>query len=298
MKIKKFKLLVLTVVGLSLSSCEIAGYSITFGKKNKTNDTVQVDNKPDNNTNTPIIDDEGGGSTGGDIDDTFNYDTGYRGNYYDTLNVNSPTFKNDLKNLVLKNRCTTGYGSIWSYIQYSDAANPEGSDSKVLAYYRGTAENKSDMNKEHVWPNSHGGDKFEGDPHMVRPTLSSDNSSRGNEFYVEGRDGSRGWDPANFGVEQYRGDAARIIFYCALIDDRVSLVDTEYSATSNANKDNKMGKLSDLLKWNKAYQVSAREMQRNDVLNGKRKSHGKSFNFNRNPFIDHPEYAEIIWGTK
>lgn len=217
--------------------------------------------------------------------------------YYSTIDSNSPTLLSDLNSLISKNLCKTAYGSIWNYLPYSDAANPDSNDQLVTAYYRGTSGAQTQMNKEHVWPKSHGGNLSEGDPHMVRPTFSSDNSDRGNEFYVEGKTGKNGWDPANFGSEQYRGDAARIIFYCAVRDLNLQLVDIEYHESTNANRDYMMGKLSDLLKWNLKYQVSDTEMLRNDVLSGVRKSHGKSFNFNRNPFIDHPEYACKIWGN-
>lgn len=222
----------------------------------------------------------------------------YQGDYYDGIDPSSPSFVSDLRTLVLKNRCKTAYSAIWDYISYSDAAYPDSkTDFSVTAYYKGTPVSESSMNKEHVWPKSHGGNLFEGDPHMVRPTLNSDNNDRGNSFYVEGKNSkTSGWDPANYGVEQYRGDAARIIFYCALINQNVQLVDLDEHTTSNNNRDNMMGKLSDLLKWNEKYPVSETEKLRNDVLNGVRKSHDKTFNFNRNPFIDHPEWVEYIWG--
>jgi len=101
---------------------------------------------------------------------------------------------------------------------------------------------------------------------------------------------TNGWDPAmeSFGDETYRGDSARIIFYCVIADQRLSLLDVNYHATSNANPDYKMGKLSDLLSWNIRYPVLQREMNRNEgaeYLQG-----------NRNPFIDYPDYACRIWG--
>ena len=49
-----------------------------------------------------------------------------------------------------------------------------------------------------------------------------------------------------------------------------------------------MGKLSTLLKWNIQYSVTSREITRNEAVEG--------LQGNRNPFIDHPEYACRIWG--
>jgi hypothetical protein len=44
-----------------------------------------------------------------------------------------------------------------------------------------------------------------------------------------------------------------------------------------------------LLKWHKQDPVSKHEIQRNEV--------GYQYQGNRNPFIDHPEWVDSIWGT-
>jgi len=143
------------------------------------------------------------------------------------------------------------------------------------------------INREHVWPNSKGGGSVEDDILMPRPTLCKENGSRGNSFYVEGmKHSSNGWDPAmeDFGIESYRGDSARIVFYCAIANKNLKIIDQ--ATDSDGNKT--MGKLSDLLKWNLKYSVDAREHRRNE---GAQYLQG-----NRNPFVDHPEYACRIWG--
>lgn len=159
----------------------------------------------------------------------------------------------------------------------------DGKDGKLYAFYRGTLASSGSMNREHVWPNSRGGNYVERDPHMVRPTLNSDNSGRGNAFYNE----SGNYDPGEFGAYQYRGICARIIFYCAVKaqENGLNLVDKNTDSTSNKS----MGKLSTLLKWNLEYDIDATEIQRNDVLYTK-------FKHNRNPFIDDRNYACKIWG--
>lgn len=159
----------------------------------------------------------------------------------------------------------------------------DGKDGKLYAFYRGTLASSGSMNREHVWPNSRGGNYVERDPHMVRPTLTSDNSGRGNAFYNE----SGNYDPGEFGAYQYRGICARIIFYCAVKaqENGLNLVDKNIDSTSNKS----MGKLSTLLKWNLEYDIDATEIQRNDVLYTK-------FKHNRNPFIDDRNYACKIWG--
>lgn len=159
----------------------------------------------------------------------------------------------------------------------------DGKDGKLYAFYRGTLASSGSMNREHVWPNSRGGNYVERDPHMVRPTLTSDNSGRRNAFYNE----SGNYDPGEFGAYQYRGICARIIFYCAVKaqENGLNLVDKNTDSTSNKS----MGKLSTLLKWNLEYDIDATEIQRNDVLYTK-------FKHNRNPFIDDRNYACKIWG--
>lgn len=167
--------------------------------------------------------------------------------------------------------------------------DPGNGSNTITTFYSGKSNNgTTGLNREHVWPNSRGGNAVEDDIHMPRPTLIAENGSRGNSFYVEGQcSSSSGWDPAmeSFGDETYRGDSARIIFYCVVASSSLSLVDKENDSTSS----NTMGKLSDLLKWNINYPVLDREKTRNEgaeYLQG-----------NRNPFIDHPEYACKIWGN-
>ena len=173
-------------------------------------------------------------------------------------------------------------------VKYDSNGQPYGE--KIISFYSGNT--TTSFNREHVWPNSHGGNVIENDIHMPRPTIASENGSRGNSFYVEGKCSSTsGWDPAmeSFGKESYRGDSARIIFYCMLVDSKLSLIEADSHSTSNSNKDYMMGRLSDLIKWNINYPVEDREKRRNEgaeYLQG-----------NRNPFIDHPEYACKIWGN-
>ncbi|MCR5184647.1 MAG: endonuclease [Bacilli bacterium] len=178
-----------------------------------------------------------------------------------------------------------------SSVQYDGKGQKYGT--KISSFYTYTP--ATSFNREHVWPNSHGaGEKggltaphIDEDIHMTRPTISSENSSRGNSYYVEGMNSSSaGWDPKQAGYdERSRGEAARIILYCVVADPRLELE----CANSSGSKNNKMGNLETLLKWNLEYDVTDREKNRNEgaeYLQG-----------NRNPFIDHPEYGCKIWGN-
>lgn len=48
--------------------------------------------------------------------------------------------------------------------------------------------------------------------------------------------------------------------------------------------------MSVLLKWHHEDPVDALERKRNDIIY-------QQYQHNRNPFIDHPEWAEDIWGS-
>lgn len=186
-----------------------------------------------------------------------------------------------------KRQDLVGYDSMPNKYKLTDPGTRSG---EVTSFYSGTsAKYSGNMNREHTWPASRtvGGrdnDPLEDDIHMTRPTLTSDNSSRGNSLFTYPTE--RGWDPGSLGDETYRGDAARIIFYCVVADSRLDLVDRDIDSSSNHT----MGKLSTLLEWNLKYPVLQREKTRNEEA--------EKLQGNRNPFIDHPEYACRIWGDR
>ncbi|HNX16634.1 MAG TPA: Ig-like domain-containing protein, partial [Bacilli bacterium] len=159
----------------------------------------------------------------------------------------------------------------------------------ILSFYSKTS--VTSFNKEHTWPNSHGGSAVEADIHMPRPTITAENSNRGNSFYVEGVVSSTsGWDPYTAGYSEIsRGEAARTIFYCMVASSSLNLSEATIISSGETGYANTMGKLSDMLSWNLRYSVTTYEQNRNEgaeYLQG-----------NRNPFIDHPEYACKIWGN-
>ena len=193
-----------------------------------------------------------------------------------------------------------GYDGLKSYFKLTERTSDTPSN-KMVGFYDNALvnadwDNQATWNREHVWPNSHGGGKkgdisspyVDADIHMTRPTSVSINSERGNSFYGESL-----YDPGQY-VAEYRGIAARIIFYCAIADTRLLVID------ENTGGGHHMGKLSDLLEWNLAYLPTTSstastayrvEQNRNEVIYSHPDLQG-----NRNPFIDHPEYACRIWG--
>lgn len=234
----------------------------------------------------------GGGS--GDITDS---DDQLVKEYYSSIGSSSSgeTLKNELATLN-KNKIGSkpGYDGMKTLYKNIDA-DPTGSG-KILGFYDNALigpswDSGKTWNREHVWPNSLGGGSVEGDAYMPRPTAVKSNSSRGNDYYAE----SGAFDPG-YAIPNYRGIAARIILYCAIANPNLILVDTNGSSKPN----NTMGKLSDLLKWNLQYLPTSSESAapelRCEYLK-QTKIPQYSTQKNRNPFVDHPEYACKIWGN-
>ena len=184
------------------------------------------------------------------------------------------------------------YDSLRPLFQYVDRATDTPSG-KIVGFYNneimdGKWNSGTVWNREHCWPKSKSGNLVENDLHMVRPASVSINEGRSNYAYGSG---SGNYDPAEEGVAEYRGICARIIFYCAMKVDELSSV----------SKINTAGILTDMLRWNLQYpplksdsgSLALRvEWNRNNLIETHKQAQG-----NRNPFIDHPEYACKIWGN-
>ena len=232
--------------------------------------------------------------------------------YYNSIDENSSTLLADLRTLNLTKRTKTyGYSSLNSYFKYTDYdpdyvqydENGQPYATKLLSFYSGIS--TTSYNKEHVWPNSRGGGSKKGnsgapyvedDIYMPRPTISSENSDRGNSSFVEGMNhSSNGWDPVTafadtIGVyDSIRGECARIIFYCMTVNANLRIVDDPNVDFAGVGGRVTIGKLSDLLRWNVLNPVNEREIRR--------QSGGQYLQGNRNAFVDHPEYACKIWGN-
>lgn len=200
-----------------------------------------------------------------------------------------------------------GYDGLKTFAPICDA-NPNDSSEMIGFYDNARLEPKWDgaktWNREHVWPNSRGGNKVESDAFMARPCSVKINSKRGSKGY-----GYASYDPytddsISNKVAYYRGVSARIIFYCMIACPQLKLVDEVYDKDYPYGADMTMATLSDLLEWNLMYLPSdtsltgeedlARrvEINRNEIIYSHPRGQG-----NRNPFVDHPSYACRIWGN-
>ena len=94
------------------------------------------------------------------------------------------------------------------------------------------------------------------------------------------------WEPD----DEYKGDFARSYFYMVTAyNDKVKSWKSDMLA-GNAYPAFSTWAIDMLLKWNSLDPVSQKEVDRQEAVYAKQK--------NRNPFIDHPELAEYIWGSK
>ncbi len=181
-------------------------------------------------------------------------------------------------------------------------------------------------NKEHVWPKSlskqsNGNNLWEtsgagADLLHIRPTEYTTNNLRNNDKYGEVTGGtavnSKAGHLAGYhtgGVfepnDNVKGDVARIVMYVYTHYNTYSnsSVFGSYASTNGSGSSSYFGKLTFtqimsasneaaaidlLLEWNELDEVDDIERTRNNVAFDEQG--------NRNPFIDHPEFASAIWG--
>lgn len=151
-------------------------------------------------------------------------------------------------------------------------------------------------NREHIFAQALGnpdlGQTGPGaDAQMLRACDVQKNGSRGNRLYTSGGGnaaavGSNNWYPG----DEWKGDVARIILYMYLRYGSQCL--PTYVATGTTiSTDSNVPEI--LLQWNAEDPVSQNEDNRNTYLGNASNTYGQG---NRNPFIDNPYLATVIWG--
>lgn len=91
-------------------------------------------------------------------------------------------------------------------------------------------------------------------------------------------------------ADEYKGDFARTYFYmAACYNDRIEDWHSDMLA-GNSYPCYTTWAVNLLMKWHRQDPVSQKEIDRNNAVS--------KFQGNRNPFIDHPELAEYIWGDQ
>ena len=87
-------------------------------------------------------------------------------------------------------------------------------------------------------------------------------------------------------IDAYKGDFARAIMYMSV---RYYNEDSSWGSSDMTTKSEiKSWAIPLLLRWNEMDPVSQKEIDRNNAIYN-------DYQHNRNPFVDHPEYARMIW---
>lgn len=205
---------------------------------------------------------------------------------------------------IISNNTRLTYDQVWNALKATDQ-DPNNSNNVILLY-SGRSQSKTangggadDWNREHVWAKSHGDFGTATGPgtdlHHLRPEDVSVNAERGNKDFDTG--GSAvGQAPGNYtDADSFeprnavKGDVARMIFYMAVrYEGGDGFANLEPNNSVNNGSRPNIGRLSVLLQWNSQDPPDAFEKRRNQVI-------FDSYQHNRNPFVDHPEWAGQIW---
>ncbi|AMO86633.1 Extracellular ribonuclease precursor [Solibacillus isronensis B3W22] len=226
------------------------------------------------------------------------------GAYYDAaIGKTGAALKSALHNII-DDHTEIPYSNVWTALRETDE-DPNNSNNVILLY-TGRSQSKftnggnvNDWNREHVWAKSHGGFGTSmgagTDLHHLRPTDVSVNGTRSNLDFDNGGNehseasgnyyDSDSWEPR----DSVKGDVARMLFYMAVrYEGDSGELDLELNNQVNNGTAPYHGKLSVLLQWHKQDPVDNFERTRNEIIY-------TDYQHNRNPFIDHPEWASAIW---
>lgn len=219
--------------------------------------------------------------------------------YYDSAEgLSGAALKNALHNII-KNHTVISYTATEGALKDIDQ-DPNNSNN-VLLHYKGTSVAKSSFgtswNREHLWPQSLGADVSpkKSDLHHLFAEDVSLNSSRGNSVFdvvypnYTGSGYGNYWTSTKFEPRNaQKGDVARALFYMDVrYDGTGGEADLALLDTVSPNY-GQMGVLSTLLQWHVQDPPDDAERARNDKIYA-------TYQHNRNPFIDRPEFANLIW---
>ena len=246
------------------------------------------------------------------------------GYYTNAEGKTGATLKTALYNIISSHTVRT-YSNLWTDFQTTDKR----SDGYVWDMYAtcnldftvnkdngsgGTTECDK-YNREHSFPNSwFGGDQSSPmytDLFHMYPTDKKVNNTRSNYIYgvvltasytssngskLGSSDPATGYTGTVFEpIDEYKGDFARSYFYMATCYENRIASWTSYPTEAlsildgNSYPAYKAWYVQLLLKWSTNDTVSQKEIDRNNAV--------YAIQGNRNPFIDHSEYAEEIWGS-
>ena len=204
---------------------------------------------------------------------------------------------------IIDDNTRLSYDAVWTALKDTD--QDPNNTSNVIELYTGRSIAKSNngggtgqWNREHVFAQSRGGFTTSAGPgtdlHHLRPEDVTVNSTRGNKDFDNGGSSVSGcsdcWtDSDSFEPrDAVKGDVARMLFYMAVRYEGGDGFNNLELSTVSGSAVPRIGDLDILLAWSAGDPVDAFEMRRNDRIHS-------TWQGNRNPFIDHPEWAAAIW---
>ena len=229
--------------------------------------------------------------------------------YYDAANGKTGDELKVALHDIIKGHHVVSYNGLLNAFAYTDC-KPNGKIWDIYSNYEynlsgncGEYEQEGDCwNREHTWPQSWFNEQTtpRSDLFHVYPTDGYVNGQRsnypygevGNYIYISGNGSKLGtcvtsgytgrvFEP----IDEYKGDIARSYFYMSV---RYYSEDSNWGTSGMTNKSEILPwAMTMLLRWSDEDPVSDKEIARNNAVYG--------YQNNRNPFIDHPEYARMIW---
>lgn len=247
--------------------------------------------------------------------------------YYSTATGTGATLKSQLKAIITSGHQDHGYNGLWTGYQTTDRDYYYENDGSILDIYSerptsadpynftyntnqcGNYSNEGDCyNREHIVPQSlfDEASPMKNDIHFIRATDGKVNGIRSNyPFGMVGsasytsQNGSKLGNSASAGysgtvfepIDEFKGDVARMIFYF------VTRYETQLSGFSSgdmlggsAYPGLQTWELNQLLAWHDLDPVSPAEVGRNNA--------SYAYQGNRNPYIDNPNYVNLVWGAQ
>jgi endonuclease I len=244
----------------------------------------------------------------------------YAGYYKDASNKTGLELKEALGDIISNGYKSLSYNDLWEAFKLTDlhtngtiwdmySDNPNGAEPYVFkpgTHQCGNYKKEGDcFNREHSVPKSwfnEGKPMYSDLVHLV-PTDGYVNSMRSNYPFGEvgpvkktSKNGSKlgtarsglGYSGTVFEpIDAYKGDFARIYFYFVTrYDDKIAQWDNDVFSSDDYGLDKWV--INMMLEWNEEDPVSTKEKDRNDEI--------EALQHNRNPYVDHPEFIDRIWG--
>lgn len=252
------------------------------------------------------------------------------GYYVTTQGLTGYALKTELHNII-KTHISQGYSAIWDFYDIASRDKYYENDNSILDMYSenptakdsynyvaltdqcGSYNSEADCyNREHSFPKSWFGGKVEpmnSDVHHIFATDGFVNSKRGSYPFGEvgtasfvSDNGSKLGSAANTinysgtvfePIDEFKGDFARAYFYMATRYENVISTWQNNSSYGNnvlngtSNQVFESWVITMLKQWHSNDPVSQMELDRNQAA--------YDYQGNRNPFVDHPEFVEMIW---